>query len=115
VIGCTLGGIAESVTGGGCNNAGSEPVLNPDGSANALYNASPLICPIAATFDSISQASGGFLGAEFSRVVGGIHTPDAVQDALTLGDNIGTIVGSLLVFAALRRRRRSRTQAGAAG
>jgi hypothetical protein len=133
VIGCTLGGIAESVTGGGCNNAGSEPVLNPDGSANALYNASPLICPIAETFDSISQASGGFLGAEFSRVVGGIHTPDAVIDALTLGDNIGTIVagedleavseppmapvlgGSLLVFAALRRRRRSRTQAGAAG
>jgi hypothetical protein len=92
LIGCTLGGVAQSVTGGGCNNAGSQPVLNPDYSANSLYNGSPLICVIAETYTSLSQASGGFLGAEFSRVVGGIHTPAAVVQALALGDTIGTFM-----------------------
>ena len=77
------------MTGGGCNNAGSEPVLNSDYTANPLYNDSPLICPIAETYTSLSQASGGFLGAEFSRVVGGIHTPAAVVQALALGNAIG--------------------------
>jgi hypothetical protein len=126
VVGCLLGMEAESVTGGGCNNAGLQAVLNSDGTANPLYNASPLICPIAENFDTISQASGGFLGAEFSRVVGGIHTPDAVQDALALGNEIGGIVaaddltlpeppvapllaGGLLILAALRYRRRTWT------
>jgi hypothetical protein len=123
VTGCMLNMEPESVSGGACNNAGAQPVLNPDGTANPLYNGSPLICPIAESFDSISQASGGFLGAEFSRVVGGIHTPDAVQDALTLGDDIGNIVAEddltlpeppiapmlamgLVILAALRYRRR---------
>lgn len=92
VIGCTLNGQAESVTGGGCNNSGSVPVLNSDGTVDASYNASPLICSIGETFTSLSQASSGYLGAEFSRVVGGIHTPDAVQDALTAGDEVGTLV-----------------------
>ena len=59
--------------------------LNADYTANPLYNYSPLICPIAETYTSLSQASGGFLGAEFSRVVGGIHTPAAVVEALALG------------------------------
>jgi hypothetical protein len=94
LIGCTLDGAAESITGGGCNNAGSQPVLNNDGTVNGLYNASPLICSIGETFSSIQEASSGDLGAEFSRVVGGIHTPQAVTDALALGDSVGTFVGS---------------------
>jgi hypothetical protein len=121
VIGCMLDGVAQSVTGGDCNNAGSVSVLNPDASANPLYNGSPLICPIAQTFGNILQASDGFLGAEFSRVVGGIHTPDAVEDAEMLGDEVGSIVAStnlvseppitpvlgaaLLVLGGLRLRR----------
>jgi len=92
LIGCTLNGVAQSVTGGGCNNAGSQPVLNPDYTANPLYNGSPLICVIAETYASLSQASGGYLGAEFSRVVGGIHTPAAVVEALALGNSIGTFI-----------------------
>ena len=92
LIGCTLNGVAQSVTGGGCNNAGSQPVLNPDYTANSLYNGSPLICVIAETYSSLSQASGGYLGTEFSRVVGGIHTPAAVVDALALGSSIGTFI-----------------------
>ena len=47
------------------------------------------ICPITLDFDSFSAASSGPNGAEYSRVAGGIHTPFAVQDALTLGDTIG--------------------------
>jgi hypothetical protein len=90
LIGCTLGGVAQSVTGAGCNNAGSQPVLNSGYTANPLYNGSPLICVIAETYPTLSQASGGFLGAEFSRVVGGIHTPAAVVQALALGNAIGT-------------------------
>ena len=92
LIACTLNGIAQSVTGGGCNNAGSQPVLNHDYTVNPLYNGSPLICVIAETYSSLSQASGGFLGAEFSRVVGGIHTPAAVVEALALGNAIGTFI-----------------------
>ncbi len=122
IIGCTLGGEAQSVTGGDCNNAGSVRVLLDDGSLNPDYNSSPLICPIGETFNSITQASGGFLGAEFSRVVGGIHTPDAVIDALTVGNEIGALVvtdnlpeppvapllaAGLAILAVLRHRRRS--------
>jgi hypothetical protein len=92
LIGCTLDGVAQSVTGGGCNNAGSQPVLDPDYTANPMYNGSPLICVIAETYTSLSQASGGLLGAEFSRVVGGIHTPAAVVEALALGNAIGTFI-----------------------
>jgi hypothetical protein len=130
IIGCMLDGVPESVTGGNCNNAGTVAVLNADFTADPAYNASPLICPIAETFTSISQASGGFLGAEFSRVVGGIHTPLAVQEALALGDAIGTAVAAdnlaavpeppmapvlstgLLALGILRHRRRSNTQVG---
>jgi hypothetical protein len=92
LIGCTLNGAAQSVTGGGCNNAGSQPVLNADYTANPLYTASPLICVIAETYSSLSQASSGYLGAEFSRVVGGIHTPDAVAQALALGNAVGRYI-----------------------
>jgi hypothetical protein len=80
------------VIGGGCNNAGLVSVLNSDYTANPAYNGSPLICPIAETYTSLSQASGGFLGAEFSRVVGGIHTPAAVAQALALGNDIGNFI-----------------------
>jgi len=89
VIGCTLNGVAQSLVGGGCNNAGSEAALNAHYTANSAYNDSPLICSIAETYSSFSQASGGYLGAEFSRVVGGIHTPAAVEEALALGNRIG--------------------------
>jgi hypothetical protein len=132
IIGCILDGVPKSVTGGNCNNAGTVAVLNADFTADPAYNTSPLICPIAETFTSISQASGGFLGAEFSRVVGGIHTPLAVQEALTLGDSIGTAVAAdnleavpeppmapvlgtgLLALGVLRHRRRSSMQVGVA-
>jgi hypothetical protein len=90
VLGCTLKNVFYSVsTPGihGCNNAPTEyggfAVTSPQ------YNASPLICPITENFTSFSQASSGFLGAEFSRVVGGIHTPLAVENATLLGDAIG--------------------------
>ncbi|MBV8088344.1 MAG: vanadium-dependent haloperoxidase [Alphaproteobacteria bacterium] len=92
VTGCTLTGIPQTVIGGGCNNAGLVSVLNSDYTANPAYNRSPLICPIAETYTSLSQASGGFLGAEFSRVVGGIHTPAAVVQALALGNAIGSFI-----------------------
>jgi hypothetical protein len=92
VTGCTLNGIPQTVIGGGCNNAGLVSVLQSDYTANPAYNGSPLICPIAETYTSLSQASGGFLGAEFSRVVGGIHTPAAVVQALALGNAIGSFI-----------------------
>jgi hypothetical protein len=57
-----------------------------------INNGSPLICPITETFTSFSDASSGPSGSEFSRVVGGIHTPFSVTDALTLGNQIGTFV-----------------------
>ena len=92
VTGCTLNGIPQTVIGGGCNNAGSVSVLNSDFTANSAYNGSPLVCPIAETYTSLSQASGGFLGAEFSRVVGGIHTPAAVIQGLALGNAVGNFI-----------------------
>lgn len=61
---------------------------------NGGSNDSPLICPITETFPTISDASSGPNGAEFSRVVGGIHTPLAVEDALTLGDAVGEVLAS---------------------
>jgi len=57
--------------------------------SGAATNGSPLICPITENFNSFSAASSGTNGSEFSRVVGGIHTPAAVEDALTLGIAIG--------------------------
>ena len=96
LIGCTLSGVAQSITGGGCNNAGSQAALNSDYTANSRYNGSPLICSIAETYSSLSQAAGGNLGAEFSRIAGGIHTPAAVSQALTLGNSIGTSITSYM-------------------
>jgi hypothetical protein len=89
LIGCTLNGVPQSLTGGSCNNVGSQPVLNANFTANPLYNASPLVCTIAETYTSLSQAS---VGAEVSRIVGGIHTPAAVTQALSLGNNVGTAI-----------------------
>ena len=71
-----------------------DPAENPTNGCNDIINSggandSLLICPISETFNSISQASSGANGAEFSRVVGGIHTPIAVEEALALGDEIG--------------------------
>jgi hypothetical protein len=50
---------------------------------------STYVAPIEIGFDSFTDASDGTNGATFSRVVGGIHTPFAVQDALVLGNAIG--------------------------
>lgn len=117
VIGCTLSSVFYSVgTPGadGCNNAPTEyggyAVTDPH------YNASPLICPITQDFSSFSQASAGYLGAEFSRVVGGIHTPLAVENALVLGDAVGNalipeppalplLAGGMVALAVIRHRR----------
>lgn len=57
-------------------------------------NGSPLICPITETFTSFSAASSGEDGSEFSRVVGGIHTPFSVEDALTAGNTIGQLLAA---------------------
>ena len=93
----------------------------------ANSNGSPLICPITDTFTSFSDASSGVNGSEFSRVVGGIHTPFAVIDALTVGNAIGQTLAqnaglpeivaepsslaicamSLLALTRLRRRRQA--------
>lgn len=131
ITGCTLDGVAESLTGGGCNNSGSQTVLNPDGTVNGAYNASPLICSIAETFDSISEASNGDNGATLSRVVGGIHTPNAVEVAQAdIGNPVGALVGSqdlipeppalpvlagaMLALGMLHRRRNVQLRANAA-
>jgi hypothetical protein len=76
ITGCTVNGITTTQ----CNDI-------PTGGTQ--FNDSPLICPITENFDSFTEASSGPNGAEFSRVVCGIHTPFAVQDALTLGNLIG--------------------------
>jgi hypothetical protein len=106
VISCTLGGktyyICSATTTPvfdngnlpvGCSNATTTFALtNADCNtvtSTGINNASPLICPITETFDSFSEASSGPNGAEFSRVDGGIHTPFAVADAVTVGDAIG--------------------------
>jgi hypothetical protein len=92
LIGCTLNGVPQSLTGAGCNNSGSQPPLTTNFTANPLYNGSPLICVIAETYTSLSQASAGYLGAAFSRVVGGIHTPNAVAQATALGNAVGNAI-----------------------
>ena len=124
VIACTLNGqtyAASNLDRFGCNNAATQPIMNPDFTANPLYNASPLICPITETFAGFSDASSGALGSTFSRVAGGIHTPISVENAVALGNAIGQeiavangigepgttalLVTSLAAFAAVRRRR----------
>jgi hypothetical protein len=65
-----------------------------DDIVNGGPNDSPLICPITENFATITDASSGANGAEFSRVVGGIHTPFAVVDALNLGNQIGQAISN---------------------
>lgn len=109
-------------------------VSNPSDCANIVdginTNDSPLICPITETYNSFTEASSGENGAEFSRIAGGIHTPFSVEDALTLGTQIGTdialdaglpdvlpepstlaLAASGCVFLAGLRRRRKRSLA----
>ena len=80
---CTIGSVTYTYNPGqtGCNDI-----------VNGGANDSPLICPITETFATITDASSGPNGAEFSRVAGGIHTPFAVVDALNLGDQIGQVL-----------------------
>ena len=88
-VSCTIGSItyffnpSEYASGTGCNDI-----------VNGGTNDSLLICPITETFPTISDASSGPNGAEFSRVVGGIHTPEAVVQALALGNAIGEAIAS---------------------
>jgi hypothetical protein len=85
LVSCTLNSVVYSVS----DPSACAAIVNGVDS-----NGSPLICPITETFDSFSAASSGEDGAEFSRVVGGIHTPFSVEDALQLGDIIGQQVAS---------------------
>jgi len=81
---------------------------------------------ITICFDSFSAASGGPLGSTYSRVIGGIHSPFAVNDAESLGKLIGAqilanfevepipepaslalLVAPAVALAALRRRSRA--------
>ncbi len=85
LVSCTLGGTTYRVgIAGDC-----AVIVN-----GANSNGSPLICPITATFTSFSAASSGPNGSEFSRVVGGIHTSFAVEDALSVGNLIGAMLAS---------------------
>jgi hypothetical protein len=81
-VDCTDGTNTYAVTGDNCNTVTS----------TGVNNGSLLICPITESYTSFSAASQGPLGSEYSRVVGGIHTPAAVQDALTVGVAIGLAV-----------------------
>lgn len=85
LVSCTLNGTVYSVSNP------SDCAIIADGVDS---NGSPLICPITEYFASFSAASSGPDGSEFSRVVGGIHTPFAVEDALTIGNAIGQMVSS---------------------
>lgn len=80
---CSLKGVAYTFSptesSSGCND-----IVNVGGANDSL-----LICPITEEFPTISDASSGPNGAEFSRVAGGIHTPFAVENALALGNTIG--------------------------
>jgi hypothetical protein len=141
VVSCTLNGTTYSICSAGTtpNFVDGFPVSCTDGvntfaltnadcntaATTGVNNGSPLICAIIENFDSFSAASSGLYGSEFSRVSGGIHTPFAVEDALTVGIQIGLAVTgnaglpdvvpepstlsicavSLLVLTRLRRRR----------
>lgn len=80
------------------------------------------VAGITMCFNSLSEASSGPLGSTYSRVLGGIHTPWAVDDAEAIGLQIGnqillnnnipepaslTLLGlSALLLGRLRRRAR---------
>jgi hypothetical protein len=83
-VDCTDGTNKFALTTADCNTV----------STTGVNNGSPLICPITETFDSFSEASSGPEGSEFSRVVGGIHTPFSVEDALTVGNGIGQMIAA---------------------
>ncbi len=84
LVSCTMGTGSAAVVYNVSDPTACASIVN-----GANTNNSPLICPITETFSSFSAASSGTNGSEFSRVVGGIHTPAAVEDALTLGNAIG--------------------------
>jgi hypothetical protein len=91
-VSCTIGATTYAFnatqnadsSGTGCND-----IVKATGT-----NDSPLICPITETFNTITAASSGENGAEFSRVDGGIHTPFSVVNALGVGNEIGELIAS---------------------
>ena len=99
-IACRVGATTFSISNSGdCNNAATQPVLVVNAitgafDANPFYNGSPLICAISETFAGFQAASSGDLGSTYSRIAGGIHTPQAVNDALALGNAIGQLVSN---------------------
>lgn len=60
-------------------------------STSDAYNNGSLgpVPEITMCFDKLSDANAGPLGATYSRVLGGIHTPFAVEDAEDIGRRIG--------------------------
>jgi hypothetical protein len=89
LVSCTMGSGVNAIVYSVSNPSDCADIVN-----GANTNNSPLICPITETFDGFSAASSGTNGAEFSRVVGGIHTPFSVEDALTVGNAIGASVAA---------------------
>lgn len=87
VASCTQKGVTYYVRNPATGSSDCATIAN-----GVNTNGSPLICPIVETFESFAEAAGGPGGAAFSRVVGGIHTPFSVADALTLGNAIGASV-----------------------
>ena len=99
------------------------------GDQHRVRQRQPADLPDHRNIRQLQPASAGPNGAEFSRVDGGIHTPFAVEDAVTVGDAIGRDIavdaglpnvvaepsslcglhGLPLVLARLRRRRWTRS------
>ncbi len=90
IISCNLGSATAAYAAGFYSVANGQCNSISLGTSNV--NDSPLICAMTIGFANFVAASEGPLGSEYSRVVGGIHTPFAVTDALSIGNAIGTMV-----------------------
>lgn len=90
IVSCTLATATAAYAAGTYTIAAHQCNSISLGTSNA--NDSPLICAMTISFANFFAASQGPLGSEYSRVVGGIHTPFAVSDALSIGNSIGALV-----------------------
>ncbi len=95
IISCTLSSATASYAAGvytTCNAISADTnAADANTAALTIGNNSPLICGITETYSTFSAASSGPLGSEYSRIAGGIHTPTAVEQALTIGNSIGAV------------------------